>query len=517
MRLATIFTTGMVFQREMPIRVFGEGKGKVKIEFCTEVREYENTSDEKWEIEFPPMSAGGPYSMKIDIDGEKKVLEDILVGDVWICGGQSNMEQILARTDNGLEYAENCREENIRFFTVPRRLVKDEPYTCWHFFLSENMDTPWEICDTESAWYFSAIGFHFAKKVYAETGVPIGMINCNWGGTQIEPYIEKSLCRKEPSVSVVLDMHEENLVQIDNEKYEKDFAEARKKEIEFFTKVRRDSVEEVRNLGLRAAEYKLYNSGVAVPYGKYSNTIPGSLYDSMVSRIVPFGVKGVLWYQGESNAHGDCKTKSIHRTDYSKKYKALMDCWRGAFKNPDMPFYAVELAPYKRSWNGNDHDDVAWAYLREEQMKATEYENSYLVSSCDNDDGYTIHPTNKDTVGLRVAYCVLKNTYGRNIFPVSPSYKSVEFKDGKAYIKLNGSNVIPMGGTPYMRICGKDKVFHGANVAAEGDTIVVWNPDIKEPVAVRYCFSDYFVATIYSEDGMPLHPFRTDDFELFGE
>ena len=325
MKLATIFTSGMVIQRDMPIRIFGEGKGKIRAEFCGVCREFENTSDGKWEIEFPPMPAGGPYTMKINTDGEKTVLEDILVGDVWICGGQSNMEQILARTDGGLEYAENCREENIRFFTVPRRVVRDEPYTCWHFFYSDNLDTPWEICDTQSAWYFSAIGFHFAKKVYAETGVPIGMINCNWGGTQIEPYIEKSLCRKEPAVAVVLNMHEENLVQIDEEKYEKEFSEARKKEIEFLTNVRCDSVEEVRKLGLRAAEYKLYNSGVAVPYGKYSNTIPGSLYDSMVSRIVPFGVKGVLWYQGESNAHSPCKTKSIHRTDYSKKYKALMD------------------------------------------------------------------------------------------------------------------------------------------------------------------------------------------------
>jgi len=195
-----------------------------------------------------------------------------------------------------------------------------------------------------------------------------------------------------------------------------------------------------------------------------------------------------------------------------------MDCWRAAFKNPDMPFYAVELAPYKTSWEGSDNDHVAWAYLREEQMKATKYENSYLVSSCDNQDGYTIHPTNKDIVGLRLAYSALKNTYGRNIFPESPSYKSVEFKDGAAYIKFNnGGSMVPSNNAPCVRICGKDKTFHGAYVSVEGDTMKVWNPEIKDPVAVRYCFSDYFVANIYNDEGMPLHPFRTDNFELFGE
>lgn len=509
----------MVFQRDMPIRIFGEGNGHIIAEMCGVRRETENTTDGKWLVELPSLSAGGPYTLKIVLNGEETLLEDIMVGDVWLCGGQSNMEHILCRTNDGIEAAENCRNENIRLFTVPRRVRKERPIGGWHFFYTDNEDTPWKICDTDSALYFSAIGFHFARNIQKEIDVPIGMIDCNRGGTNIETYVKESVCRSNPAFEKLVKFHDEALSKVDDEKYEREYEEYLRRRIHFARDVRTESAAEVRELGLRAAEMKEWVDPDALPepYGKYNNRIPGTLYASMVERITPFAVKGVLWYQGESNAdRANKKSGDMYRDDYDLKYAALMQCWRDGFKCPNMPFYAVELAPYKTVWDGNEQDECCWAYIREMQMNATKYKNSYLVPSSDNDDGLGIHPINKKVVADRLSNCALKNTYGRNKIPQNPSYKRAVFKDGKAYIEFNnGEGLYCAYVNPYLRICGEDKVFRQADVAVENDRLVVWNNAIKNPVAVRYCYSDYFIATVFNGAGLPLHPFRTDDYPIF--
>jgi len=429
------------------------------------------------------------------------------------------MEQPLCRTDNGTEYAENCRNENIRFFTVPRRTQRDKAYPNWHFYYSDNEDTPWQICDTESAQYFSAIGFHFARKIKKETGVAVGIISCNWGGTQIEPYIEESLCRKTPSIQPVVKIHDNSLAGVNDEEYVKTYEKHMERRTYYNKNIRGDSICDVKKLGLRAAE--LYPWGdsenCAEPYGRFNSTVPGILYEAMVSRIMPFSLKGVLWYQGESNANRMNLKHNCHRDGYDEKYAVLMQCWREGFKCPELPFYAVELAPYKTAWDDSrDEENYTWAYMRELQMNAARLENSYIVSAQSNDDGFSIHPTNKKVVADRLASSVLKNTYKRNNFSESPSYKSVEFADGRAYVTFeNGEGLFCSYANPYIFVCGQDRIFHRAHCYAENDRLVVWSKEVKEPCAVRYCYSDYFVGTVFNGDGMPLHPFRTDDFELF--
>lgn len=192
MKLAAIFTDSMILQRDMPIRVFGTGQGCVEVTFLGETVTVSSKAD-NWCVTLQPHPAGGPYSMEISLNGQSITLSNILLGDVFLACGQSNMEMPLFKTVNGLEEATHCQNDRIRFFTVPRRFKADVDNYGWHFSSVYNTDMPWEPCREQTALFFTAIGYYFAKRMYQEVGVPIGIISCNWGGKKLKPSLNENI------------------------------------------------------------------------------------------------------------------------------------------------------------------------------------------------------------------------------------------------------------------------------------------------------------------------------------
>ena len=511
MKLASIFTDSLVLQRDMPVRVFGTGNGKAVVSFCGNTAKAQ-AQDGKWCVTLPEVPYGGPYTMEIDLNGEKKVLKDILVGDVFLCCGQSNMAMPLFQTQYGYEDARTTNNDNIRYFTVPRRYKPGADNHGWNFVDLYDCDIPWQKSCEEAALRFSAIGHYFAKYIYEQTQVPVGIVSCNWGGRKIEPFIDKKYLYDNPDTSKLIEEFDQYCDSLDMEDYEKKYAEFLSAMENAIQTTRKDYIKETEKLGIRPATQRYTAADFPAPvYGPYDSFSPSTLWQSMFATIVPYGVKAMLWYQGESNGYD---------MDYTSKYLTFLECIRENFQQ-DIDAYAVELAPFMQDTNlmaERLSDPLAkeqnWAFLREQQQDAVKKgTKNYLVTTIDLGEMFDIHPRNKKDVAYRLALKVRKYTYGEDIPADQPVYSSVEFKEGKAYITLeNGDGLYGNTGMVAMQIAGSDKIPYPATVEiAEDGRLCVYSDKVPEPVLVRYGFDMYyFGGYLYNNANLPLAPFRTD-------
>ncbi len=512
MKLAAIFTDHMVLQRDIPIRIFGTGNGNVTVRFQGETVMGKSEND-KWCIFLSPREAGGPYEMEVDLNGETIILRDILIGDVFLACGQSNMEMPLFRTESGFDDSVHCENENIRYFDVPRRYKKGEDTYGYNFEDLYIKQEPWKLCTPETALHFTAIGHYFAAYMQKEIQVPVGIISCNWGGRKIEPFLEPSYFKELPSLNQQMQEWNAYIASLDMEQYEKEYAAFSEKKETYIKTRLSNQFEQVKKLGVYAAVAKMDISEFPdPPKGPYDSTSPATLWHTMFSEIVPFGVRALLWYQGESNATDN---------EYCEKYLIFLKCLREQFAC-DMDAYAVELAPWMcnhKVYNASPmHTFVTeqgWAHLREQQQAATvKGERNYLVTTQELGDLYDIHPKRKKELAHRLANKVLLHTYGFDIAADQPVYRTAEFKDGKAYITLDHAD--GLYGDLYnvnMYIAGQDHILQEATVEILSDNrLCVYSDKVKNPVLVRYGFGMfYFGQHIYNEAGLPLAPFRTDN------
>lgn len=511
MKLASIFTNSMILQRDIPIKVFGTGNGNVHITFLNETVST-TSKDGKWCVVLNSHPAGGPYTMQISLNGKMIILSDILIGDVFLVGGQSNMEMPLFKTDDGYEEVENCENSNIRFFTVPRRFKAGVDNYGWHFSAVLNKDTPWVYCNKKSASLFSAIGYYFAKYIQKEFNVPIGIISCNWGGKKIEAFIERKYFYNNRVLSHIIKEYDELISRIDMAEYEKKF-EQFLKDMEYYCTVKKPcEMDLVNEYGVAAAEAKSMGYGAQPIFetGPYDGVSAGNLWETMFSTIVPYTIKALLWYQGEANSP-DYKT-------YAEKYLIFLKCFRENF-GYNIPSYAVEIAPFLRNSNQllqgvkGELEEKNWAYIREQQQLATEMEsNNYLVTTQELGAMYEIHPHQKKEIARRLSLKVLKYTYDRDVLADQPIYESVEFIDGKAYITVkNAATLFGNINDVIMYIAGEDESLKRAKVEIVDNKICAYSDEVNNPILVRYAFEMYyFGAHIYNEAGLPLAPFRTD-------
>ncbi|MBQ8526173.1 MAG: hypothetical protein IJ460_05610 [Clostridia bacterium] len=511
MELAPIFTDSMVIQRDLPIKVFGTGDGTAKVSFMGETVSA-TAENGKWCATLSPRPFGGPYTMSINLGGEEFAINDIMIGDVFIAGGQSNMEMPLFKTEYGFEEAKYCKNDNIRYFTVARRYKPGTDNHAWHFVDMYTCDTPWQKCCEESSINFTAIGHYFAKYIHAETNVPVGIISCNWGGRKIEAFTAKEYLYSNPVTERLIKEFDEHNSSLDMEQYEIKYTKFLEDIKKYVTEIKLNHMEYTRNVGLCPAVLKSGSNDMPYPeYGPYDSVSPSTLWESMFSTIVPYGVRAFLWYQGESNGT---------EPDYTSKYLALLECLRDNFEC-DMDAYAVELAPWLGSINAciRQSENILveggnWAFLREQQQLATETgKKNYLVTTQELGDMYDIHPKNKKDVAYRLALKVLKYTYGMDIKADQPVFRSAEFAGGKAYITLDHADgLFGNVNEVLMYIAGKDRVPHRAKVEILPDNrLCVYSDAVPEPVLVRYAFCmHYFGMHLYNDAGLPLAPFRTD-------
>lgn len=451
--LPEIISDHMVLQQNTNVKLWGKAKinSTVTITTSWNSQKYStrSNSDGNWVIRIPTSKATyTPQSITFS-DGEKTIINNILIGEVWFCAGQSNMEMTLNGFNNcpvmnaNDDIANAGQYKGIRCATVTRAGTMT-PQT--------EAKGKWQESTPENAPGFSAVAFHFATSLNKVLDVPVGIICCSWGGSTVEGWLPREILQNYPDI----DLSEEGFEKTKNRTYMR----------------------------------------------------PMIMYNGMLKPMQNYTIKGFLWYQGEANVNR-------HQT-YAQRLAAMVELWRKEWGLGELPFYQVEIAPYRY---GNPQGTPA-AYLREAQFKSQSIiPNSGMISTNDLVEPYeyaNVHPKNKTIVGKRLCYMALTNTYHtKGICAHSPSYRSMEIKDGKIILNFDhaeGYNRLDkMTG---FEIAGADKVFHPAEAKVYGQRqIIVSNDTVPNPEAVRYCFRNFQLGNVCNQRELPLIPFRTDDWE----
>ncbi len=444
-KLPSIIGDNMVLQRDKPLPIWGWDTAgtEVTVTLGDAKATAKAGDDGKWLVKLPAMKAGGPLT--VTIEGSNSVsLKNILIGEVWLCSGQSNMEWTVSRSLNPEEERKATNHRNIRHIKIPHTPAATP---------QDNVGSSgWQECSPETVSNFTAVGYYFGRHLHKELDVPVGLIGSNWGGTRIEPWTPPEGFKQVPALK-------------------EDFAD----KLDSFP---------VRN------------------GNNVNHQSPLALYNGMIHPLVPYAIRGAIWYQGESN-NGEGMM-------YHEKMKALIAGWRTVWNEKDLPFLFVQLAPYR--YGGNPTN---LAGIWEAQLKTLSVPNTGMAVTVDIGNTRDIHPKNKQDVGKRLALWALAKTYGQDSLVYSgPLYKSHKIDGGKAVISFDhvGSGLTSRDGKPltHFTMAGESGEFVEAKAEIVGDTVVVSADSVAEPKAVRFGWHQEAEPNLSNKDGLPASPFRTD-------
>ena len=621
-RLAGIFNNDMVLQRNINIPVWGwAAPGEaITVSFHDQTKKVKAGKDGKWTIRLDPEVAGGPFILTVR--GKNSiVLNDVVVGDVWLCSGQSNMEFTVTSGNNAKEEIAAANFPMIRHIKIPNRgslTPKDDIDS-----------TGWQVCSPATVGNFTAVGYFFAREIYQQEHIPIGLINSTWGGTHVETWTSREAFEQSSEFKSMIDglprlnfdslgrLRRQELVEklsavqgglpdvataqswstssIDDHDWPTikspgmwegqvkllqnfDGVAWMRKEVELSaaqaasaTSIELGAIDD-RDItylnGQRIGAADVYNAMrvYALPSGllkpgknvvavritdngggggfsgpaenmriisnsgdislagdwKYHieavadkagginpNQYPTLLFNSMINPLIPFGIKGALWYQGEANAG--------RAVQYRQSFPLMISDWRSRWKEGDFPFYFVQLATFNSN-NGTSKNGSSWAELREAQTKTLSLKNTGMAITTDIGNPSDIHPKNKQDVGKRLAAVALNKVYGKSVEYAGPVYESMTIENGKATLHFShaASGLLVHDRYGYVRgfeIAGADHQFHYAKAMLTGNTVTVYSDEVSQPVAVRYDWADDAGdGNLYNAEGFPAGPFRTDDW-----
>lgn len=490
-----LFTDHMVLQQGAKTPVWGlaEPGEKVTVTFQDQSATATADASGKWHTSLENLKPGGPFTMKV-VGKNTVTLNDVLVGEVWICSGQSNMEWAVSQSSEPEKTISESANNQIRLFKH-RLVTGSSPVSDVQ---TDGGWKNWRVCGPDSLPEFTAVGYHFGRKLQAERKVPIGLIQTAWGGTRAEAWTSKEFLEKTPEVAYCLPEFEKQLSTYNTNKEQmmKDY------------QVRLKDWEEA-SAKARAENKKAPNQPGPPDDPDKNPNAPCRLYNAMISPLVPFTVKGAIWYQGESNAD-----KAF---EYRTLFPTMIQSWRHAW-GYDFPFLFVQLAPFRDINQQPQESD--WAELREAQLLTTQksaHTAMAVITDTTNPDTdqRDIHPKNKAPVGERLALAALQKVYGNKVVGCGPVYDSVKFDGDKAVLSFSslGSGLMVKGDKlTGFTIAGKDKKFIVAEATIQDDKVVVSSPEVKEPLAVRFGWADYPVVNLFNKEGIPASTFRTDDW-----
>ncbi len=506
--LNPIFMDHMVLQRDIPAKVYGtaDKEKSVKVSIAGQTVTVKVRNGE-WSAKLKPMKAGGPHVLKVV--GQNTIqLKDILVGDVWLCTGQSNMAGMLRSYiafNNGMfEEFKNLpgdyHNDKIRLMTVGS-VATDEPQS------EISVQQAWVPCNPDSALDFSVTGYFFGKFLQPEVGVPIGLIKSAIGGTGVISWTD-------------LDVMKGNTV-------------ARRAYLDPYERLNTAWPENKARWEKRLNEWKAGKAAgekvgrqPQMPEGPEHPKRPAAYFNGMLHPLQQFAIKGAIWYQGENEANRELGEA------YKTTFPLMIESWRNAWGQGDFPFIFVQLAAFKKV--EEKPVDHPWARLRDAQTYTWKnVPNTGMAVAIDAGLTTNIHPPYKELVGKRLAAQALSLAYGKKGIACGPLFDSASFKKGKAYLEFGYSGqglaakkvtLDPYGEAPYtlsanklegFTVAGKDRVFFRANARITGkNTIEVSSPDVKEPVAVRYAWEAFPLCNLFNKDGFAASPFRTDDWPV---
>jgi sialate O-acetylesterase len=626
--LPKIFSDHTVLQRNAPIKIWGwaDCGEKISITLNNQKKSVTAEKDGKWSISLEAMPAGGPYTLTAS--GKNTItLQDILIGEVWLCSGQSNMAFSVQHSHTASTEIPAANFPMIRSFTVVRK-TSDVPLA------DLDQTQHWVVCSPETVGNFTAVGYYFAKQLHLELNVPIGIINSSWGGTMIEPWISYSAITKHPDYESIPPLKEGTLGvwRTEMDKLYQHYASALgiktlqgykatdsmwhkveyddshwipvpfpgkfdnkllplwngivwfRTEIDvpektaladltlnlgvidevdatFFNGVKvggaetlskRKYVVKSENIkpgknsliikvldrredgGFFSPENEIYIEGsngfkialkdlswkmnfpeVQLPSSQYPNVYPGILFNAMINPIIPFTLKGVIWYQGESNFE--------YGYQYREILPVLIKDWRTQWHQGEIPFYFVQLPNFHRVLYHVKEGGTNWIDLRESFYKTLlNTPNTGMAVTIDLGDSTDIHPTNKIDVGKRLSLIALNKLYQKPVVCEGPELDRVEFTAGKVLLtfKNTGSGLITKDRYGYVRgfqVAGEDQEFYYEKALIEGNTVIITCEHVRAPVAVRYAWAGNPDGNLYNNEGLPAMPFRTDHWKLFTE
>ena len=493
---AQLFMDHMVIQREIQAPVWGIADPGEKVKVSASWGESAETiadNNGKWLVKIQTPKAGGPHSLSLQ--GKNKIeLKDVLSGDVWLCSGQSNMGWPVSKSNNAAEEKVKAHYPHIRSFKVERKPSLK---------MLEDCRGEWQVCSPETVSEFSATAYFTGRKLHKELNVPIGLLTTCWGGTGVEAWTPWADQKDDPFALAKKAAQDKKAQSYSPENAKANYE---KKMLRW-----KQNAELAKKSKKRSPRKPTLGQDPLL-----DQNYPGNLYNGMLHPLVPFAVKGIMWYQGENNA------KSIASAEnYRFQLTKMIKSWRQVWKE-EIPFYSVQLPNFRGPQvNPVEHKDI-WPAMRESFVyAATNTAKSYTVTTIDLGEAKNIHPGNKQDVGKRLASTILNKTYGKET-PTTPFMKSYTIEAGKFLIKFDytGSGLITKNGQlKGFAIAGSDKKFVWADaeiITRDGSEYVsVSSAKIKAPVAVRYAWANNPTeSNLYSKEGFPASPFRTDKWKL---
>jgi sialate O-acetylesterase len=483
-----LFSDNAVLQQGMPLPVFGTADDDEPITVELQGQKLSTMAHGgKWRVQFRPMTAGGPYTLKISGNSPLEI-KNVMVGEVWVCSGQSNMQWPVSAAANGKEAIARSANAQIRLINIPRVGAAEPKNT----FDDRQLGARWAECGPGSVAAFSAVGYFFGRDLQRDLKVPIGLIGSNVGGTPVEAWTSETALLADPQLRPVAENSRRALAN-------------HPQAMEQYNKVTLPKWQAQAAAAKQAGKTPPRRPNP--PLGPTS-AHPAGLYNAMISPLVDFPIRGAIWYQGEANASQGIR--------YRTAFAAMIADWRREWHEPNMPFLFVQLAPFQpiREQPGESH----WAELREAQLLTMQnVPNTAMAVITDVGEEHDIHPKKKEPVGHRLALAARALAYGEAVEYSGPLYKSMQVEGSRALISfthLGGGLVASDGPLKGFTVCGDDHKFVPADAAIDGDRVVVSSGEVSHPVAVRFGWADYPVVNLWNEAGLPASPFRTDDFPV---
>lgn len=490
LKIPAIIADHMVLQQKQANPIWGwDAPGtEVTVTFGDQVKKAKASDDGKWTVKLDPVDANAdPATLKID-GSSSRVIKDVLVGEVWMCSGQSNMGWTVMGDWKWQVESLASNHPNLRLITVPRVGTQE---------LQNDFKGEWKAATPETVKTFSAVGFYYGRYLHEILGVPVGLINNAWGGSAAEAWVKRESIDGDERFNTLTESWKNREAQLQSAEY--------KAKYETALAAWKTKVEEAK-----AAGKPLPRRPTSPEQMLGGNSRPGNIFAGMVHPTVGYGMKGVIWYQGESNAS--------RAYEYGHLFPFMIEQWRKEWGQGDFPFYWVQLADFRAEVD--EPGESQWAELRESQTKTLSLPNTGQAVIIDIGEGNDIHPKNKYDVAARLVRWALEKDYGiPNIVAQSPTYREMSIAGNKATLHFDhvsgGLRTVDTNEVEGFAICGEDKKWVWADAKITGkDTVEVWSDAVAAPIAVRYAWAENPVCNVFSKDGLPVTPFRTDDFPM---
>jgi len=483
-RLASLFSEHAVLQQGVAVPVWGwaDPGEEVKVSVAGHVRTTKAGADGTWRVSMEPLSAGGPFILAVE--GKNMLtVQDVLVGEVWLGSGQSNMAMTVNRCKDYEREQAAATLPQIRMFTVERVVGKVPQAQC---------KGAWVVCAPSTVGGFSATAYFFGRELHSKLGVPVGLINSSWGGTPIESWTSADALSAAEELKAVVDPWTARTATPWDEAKEM-------------------AAYDVRLAAWKERAKKAKEEGKVVPRApkkpvdpRLDSHHPANLFNGMIAPLIPYAIKGAVWYQGESNAN------DLTAELYGALLEAKILDWRRRWGS-DFPYAWVQLPNFRAS-------DRNWPLVREGMLKALKVPNTGMAVTIDIGESADIHPKNKQEVGYRLALWALGKVYGQKVASVcGPLPAGQTFKGGEvicAFSHADGGLVAKGGELKGFVVAGADQVWKPASAKIVGDKVVVSSAEVAAPVAVRYAWAADPACNLFNGAGLPASPFRSDTFEL---